>query len=114
MADEEIIKSVRLTPEEARLLDEKQISFTDLVKETIDKRQKEEKINTKKQTTNKLIANGVYTIIGLAILSTLNMASNLFTIAIIGGLGAFFTLIGGIQLYLTIKELNIDGQFKRK
>jgi hypothetical protein len=113
VADEESIKSARLTPDENKFLEDNNLSFTDLMREAINKKQKEKKVHTKKQLVNKLIANGVYTIIGLALLMALNMSSNIFTIGIVGGLGAFFVLIGGVQLYLTIKEVGIDGG-KRK
>jgi len=107
VSDEESVKSARLTPEEVKFLDENKISFTDLVRESLTEKQKKTKLVSKKQLVNKIITNGVYTIIGLALLSALNFSSNLFTVAIIGGLGAFFCLIGGINLYLTIKEGNL-------
>ena len=111
MSEEETIgKSARLTPEEIKFLDENNISFTDLVKESINTKQKKTKILSKKQMINKLIANGVYTILGLSFLSLLSMQTQLLAMAIIGGLGAFFTLIGGINLYLTIKEVNVYGK----
>lgn len=108
MADEEITKGVRLTPEQAKMLDELNISFSDLAREAIDTKQKENKINNKKQVINKLIANGVYAIIGLSLLTALSTQSNIFTIAIIGGLGAFFTVIGSYNLYITIKGANFE------
>ena len=116
MVEEEVIKSVRLSPEEAKILEDHKLSFTDLVRNSLERLPKEtemekkkDKIKTKKQVVNDLIANGVYTIIGLALLSALNLSSNFFTIAIIGGLGAFFTLMGGIRLYLTIRGANLYG-----
>lgn len=105
MADEEIVKSARLTPEEAKLLDEQQISFTDLVRESLNKKTKEISKNEKKQLANKLILNGAYTIIGLCFLSVLNFQSNIFSIALVGGIGGFFTVVGSIQLFIAIREV---------
>lgn len=103
MADDEVIKSVRLTPDEARLLDEQQISFADLVRETIEKKQKKLDNVDKKKKISQLIANGTYLIIGLSLVSGLSVQNNLFSILIVGGLATFFLLIGGINFYTTVK-----------
>ena len=107
MPDIENIKSVRLSPEKAKDFDDLGIPAKELFEEAISKKKEENQLHSKKQLVNKLITNGVYTIIGLALLSALNLSSNLFTVAIIGGLGAFFTIIGGYHLYLTIREANL-------
>lgn len=114
MADEENIKSARLTPEEAEFLDKNKISFTDLVRESLDTKQKETSATNKKQILNKLMTNGVFAIIGLCFLSALSFQSNFFTIAIVGGLGGFFAVVGSINLYLTIREINQGKPGKKK
>lgn len=108
--EEPIVKSARLSPEENKVLEDSGLSFADIVRDAIKKTEKKNKVLSRKQRLNKLIANGVYTIIGLSLLSVLNLSSNIITILIIGGLGSFFTVIGGINLYLTIKEVNIYGK----
>lgn len=114
MAEEENIKSARLTPEEAKFLDENKISFTDLVKESLTNVQKKKNKDEKKKLTNKLMTNGIYAIIGLAFLSALNFQSNIYSILLIGGMGAFFALAGGINLYLTIRKIQGDVKIGRK
>lgn len=114
MADEENIKSARLTPEEAEFLDKNKISFTDLVRESLNTKQKETSTTNKKQILNKLMTNGVFAIIGLCFLSALSFQSNFFTITIVGGLGGFFAIVGSINLYLTIREINQGKPGKKK
>ena len=110
MVDEEVVKSVRLSPEEASLLDENDINFSDFVRDSLDKKKKEKKLHSKKELVNKLIANGAFAIIGLALLTALNFSSNLLTVCIVGGLGGFFLVVGAYNLYLAIKEVNIYGR----
>ena len=107
MPDIENIKSVRLSPEKAKDFDELGIPAKELFEEAITKKKTENQFHSKKQLVNKLITNGVYAIIGLALLSALNLSSNLFAIAIIGGMGALFCAVGFYHLYLTIKEVNL-------
>lgn len=107
MADDEVTKSARLTSDEAKVLDDQNISFTDLVRDAISNKKKGAKAHSKKELVNKLMTNGVFAIIGLAFLTALNFSSNLFTVCIVGGLGAVFLIYGSINLYLTIKEVNL-------
>ena len=106
MADEEDkVVGARLSPEKAKTFDELGISAKELLEEAIDTKAKKNNITNKKQLVNKLMVNGVYAIIGLCFLSALNFQSNIFSLALIGGIGGFFTVIGSIQLYLTIREV---------
>lgn len=114
MADEEFIKSARLSPEKAKQLDELNIPFKDLVEEAIAGKSKEQSTTNKKQIVNKLMTNGVFAIIGLCFLSALNFQSNMYSILIVGGLGLFFTVMGSINLYLTIHEIRGDKKVVRK
>ena len=105
MADEDKVVGVRLSPEKAKVFDDLGISAKELLEEALDKKTTETDAIKKKQLVNKLMTNGVYAIIGLCFLSALNFQSNIFSIALVGGIGGFFTVIGSIQLYLTIKEI---------
>lgn len=102
--DEDIVKSVRLTQEESKLLGDE--SFPDFVRESLKNKGKKNKVISKKQKINKVITNGVYLIIGIALLSALNLNANIITIGILGGLGSFFSIIGGYNIYLAFREVD--------
>jgi hypothetical protein len=114
VADEEFIKSARLSEEQAKKLDELNIPFKELVDEAIDGKSKQQKTTNKKELINKLMTNGVFAIIGLCFLSALNFQSNTYSILIVGGLGGFFTIMGSINLYLTIREIKGGKKIARK
>ena len=105
MADEDKVISARLSPEQGKVFDELGIPAKELLEEALDKKTKENKATTKKQLVNKLMTNGVYAIIGLCFLSALNFQSNIYSIALVGGIGGFFTVMGSIQLYLAIRDV---------
>jgi hypothetical protein len=100
--EEHFTKSVQLTKDEQDLLGDE--SFTDFVRESLKNKKKKNIVISKKQKINKVIANGVYLIIGVSLLSAVNFNANVLTIGILGGLGAFFCIIGGYNLYLAFKE----------
>lgn len=111
MSDESYPKSVRLTPEEQKLLDELNLDFSTLTHDAIEDKKKKMKNLSKKQKINRVVKNGFFVILGMLFFMALGPQSNIIVIAIVGGIGAMFSLLGGINLYLDIKE---DGVFARK
>lgn len=101
-------KSARLTSDEKKFLDENKISFTDMVKESISSKKRKHSILTKKQKVNKVITNGFYVMMGMLFFYMLNGIENMLAVGIVAGMGVLFTVVGAINLYLTMKE---DGMF---
>jgi protein-S-isoprenylcysteine O-methyltransferase Ste14 len=116
MSDESVPKSARLTPDEQTFLDEMKIDFSTFTHEAIADKQKKVVKLSKKQKMNNVIKNGFFVILGLLFFMALGPQSNLVVIAIVGGLGALFSLIGDIGLYLDMKADNVfkEGLFVRK
>lgn len=104
-------KSARLTAEEQRFLNEMNMDFSTFTHEAIDERKKKYVKMSKKQKINKAIANCFFVILGLLFFMALGNQSNLIVIAIVGGLGAMFSIMGGVNLYLGMRE---EGMFVRK
>lgn len=101
-------KSARITSDEKKFLDDNKISFTDMVKDSIESRKKKHSILTKKQKVNKVITNGFYVMMGMLFFYMLQGIDNVYAVAIVAGMGILFTVVGSINLYLTMKE---DGMF---
>jgi hypothetical protein len=116
MSDETYPKAARLTEEEQKLLDDLNIDFSSFTHESFEKKKKEHEKLSKKQKINKAITNGFFIILGLLFFMALGPQSNIIVIAIVGGLGAMFTLVGGINLIISMKADNIfkEGLFVRK
>ena len=108
------VKSVRITPEKQKLLDELGISLKDAVDEGINKKVKEKQKLTKTQKRQKALIDGIYLMIGIAFIWTLNFTNNIYSIAIVGGMGIGFTLIGGINLYRGMKKEGIFDRLKNR
>jgi hypothetical protein len=113
------VKSIRLTPEEIRFLDEHNIKLSDLAHTTIEfeqtKKEKEVKKLSRQQKVQKAVTNGAFLIIGIAFLWTLNITNNLFAVAIVGGMGICFSLVGGWGLYSGMKQEGmLDGFIKSR
>lgn len=106
-------KSVRLSPEKQRLLDELGISLKDAVDEGINKKVKEKQKLTKAQKRTKAIIDGIYLMIGIGFIWTLNFTNNIYSIAIVGGMGAGFMIFGGINLYRGMKAEGVFDKLKR-
>jgi hypothetical protein len=111
MSDESIPKSARLTPDETKFLDDMHMDFSTFTHEAIEDKKKKHRVLTKKQKINHAVINGFYICLGMLFFMTLGSQSNILVIAIVGGIGAMFSLLGGINLYLSMKE---DGFFVRK
>jgi Cu/Ag efflux pump CusA len=105
-------KSVRLTSEEQQLLNDLDISFSDLAHEAIEKKKKKITNKTRQQKVQKALADGIFLIIGIVFIWTLNITSgNIVAIAIVASMGIGFCLFGGIGLYRGMKE---EGLFAKK
>ena len=107
-------KSVRLTPEEIAFLDKHDISLADLAHEGIAKKQKEQKKLSTAQKKQKAVIDGIYLMIGVAFIWTLNFSNNIMGIVIVGGLGAGFIIIGTLGLYKGMKTEGIFDRLKSK
>ena len=116
MSDETYPKSARLTDEEQSFLDDMNIDFSTFTHEAIEEKKKKHAKLSQKQKINKAITNGFFVILGLLFFMSLGSQSNLIVIAIVGGLGAMFTLVGGINLIISMKADNVfkEGLFVRK
>jgi len=101
-------KGARLTPEEIRILDELDIPFSDIVHEAIEKKQKKAVSKSRQQKVQKAAVDGVFLIIGIAFIWTLNFASgSLISIAIVASMGIGFAVLGGFGLYRGMKAEGI-------
>ena len=108
------VKSIRLTPEEIKFLDEHDIKLSELAHTSIefeqDKKNKETKKLSRQQKVQKAITNGIFLCIGIMFLWTLNFTNNIYGVAIIGGMALCFCIVGGIGLY---HGMNQEGMFDR-
>jgi hypothetical protein len=104
-------KSARLTPDEQKFLNEMNMDFSTFTHEAIDEKRKKYLQKSKRQKTNFAITNGFFIILGLLFFMALGPQSNMIVIAIVGGLGAMFSIIGGVNLYIGMKS---EGMFVRK
>ena len=107
-------KSIRISPEKQKLLDELGISLKDAVDEGINKKVKEKEKLTKAQKRTKAIIDGIYLMIGVAFIWTLNFTNSIYSIAIVGGLGLGFTIFGGYNLYKGMKAEGIFDKLKSR
>lgn len=111
MVDESYPKSARLTPDEQKVLDDLGLDFSTFTHEAINEKKKKYDKLSKKQKINRAITNGFFVILGLLFFMALGHQSNMIVIAIVGGLGAMFSIVGGINLYTGMKA---EGMFVRK
>jgi hypothetical protein len=112
-------KTIRLTPDEIKFLDEHDIKLSDLTHSTIEfeKQKQVKQVNSvaKKKKVQNAIRDGLFTIIGIIFLWTLNITGNIIAIAIIAGLGLCFLIVGLLGLVLGMKTEGIfDGFIKPK
>jgi hypothetical protein len=105
-------KTIRLTPDEIRFLDEHEIKLSDLAHSSIEfeKQKKEKQVTSvaKQKKVQNAVRNGLFMIIGIVFLWTLNITGNIVAIAIIAGLGISFLLAGSLGLFWGMKT---EGMF---
>ena len=111
-------KSIRLTQDEIRFLDEHNIKLSELARNSIEfemeKKEKEQKMKTKKQKINNMVINGLFLIIGIMFLWTLNYTANIISIVIVAGIGFGFSVIGGLNMYKAMKAEGMLNVGKHK
>jgi hypothetical protein len=107
------VKATRLTNEQIQFMDDLGIDFKELVVEGLEKKKKKYDMQTRKQKINRMVINGLFLVIGIMFLWTLNMTANIISIVIVAGIGICFTIIGGLNMYKAMKAEGMIPEFHR-
>ena len=106
-------KSARLTPEETAFLEDNNLTLKEVAQEGIKHKKKQIATKTKKQKINAALVNGIFLIIGILFIWTLNFTSSIISIGIIACMGVGFCLVGGLGLYNGMKQEGILVRTKK-
>ena len=112
--EKDVIKTVRILPEDEDFLKDNKISFTDIAREAIQERKKTKKKETWQDKLHFYAMNGMMVLVGIWFIQISMGSNSFFSWAITFGIGIGMFVIGffNIAMKLRFKEFNFF--FKNK